>query len=121
MGYAAVTSATSHRRITRAREWLAGKRPAEEVLIVGASLGAANDLARSLVKGERASFGYHRLTWGQLASALAQSELAAQRNVPLGALGLQAVANRAIHKLSEAGQLGRYAKLTNGPGASSRN
>ena len=42
--------------------------------------------------------------------------LAAQRTVPLGALGIQAVANRAIHKLSEVGGLGRYAKLTSGPG-----
>jgi ATP-dependent helicase/nuclease subunit B len=39
-----------------------------------------------------------------------------QRTVPLGALGIEAVTNRAVHKLSEVGALGRYAKLTNGPG-----
>ena len=42
--------------------------------------------------------------------------MTAQTTVPLGALGIQAVANRAIHKLSEVGALGRYAKLTSGPG-----
>ena len=42
--------------------------------------------------------------------------MAAQRIVPLGALGIQAVANRAIHKLSQAGRLGLYAKHTRGPG-----
>ena len=56
------------------------------------------------------------MTLGQLASALARPALTAQRTVPLGALGIQAVANRAIHKLSEVGALGRYAKLTSGPG-----
>jgi ATP-dependent helicase/nuclease subunit B len=56
------------------------------------------------------------MTLGQLASTLARPALTAQRTVPLGALGIQAIANRAIHKLSEVSGLGRYAKLTNGPG-----
>jgi ATP-dependent helicase/nuclease subunit B len=68
------------------------------------------------VEAKRASFGYHRLTLGQLASVLARSELIAQRTTPLGALGIQAVANRAIHKLSEIGRLGRYVNLAGGPG-----
>ena len=70
--------------------------------------------AASLMRN--ASFGYHRLTLGQLTSALARSVLTTQRTVPLGALGIQAVTNRAIHKLSEVGELGRYAGLTSGPG-----
>jgi hypothetical protein len=53
---------------------------------------------------------------GQLASALARPALSAQRTVPLAALGILAVTNRAIHTLSEAGALGRYANLTSGPG-----
>ena len=56
------------------------------------------------------------MTLGRLASTLARPALIAHRTVPLGALGIQAVANRAIHRLSELGALGRYAKLTNGPG-----
>jgi hypothetical protein len=116
MGLTAVTSAASRRRIARARDWLNARRPAEEVLIIGASLGAANELTRGVAQDKRASFGYHRLTLGQLASALARPALSAQRTVPLGALGIQAVTNRAIHILSEAGALGRYANLTSGPG-----
>ena len=68
MGFAVVTSTTGHQRIARGREWLDAKQSAEEVLIIGATLGAANELARSLAQAKRASFGYHRLSLGQLAS-----------------------------------------------------
>jgi hypothetical protein len=116
MGLTAVTSAASRHRIVHARDWLNARRPAEEVLIIGTTLGAANELTRSLAQDKRASFGYHRLTLGQLASALARSALSAQRIVPLGALGILAVTNRAIHTLFETGALGRYSNLTSGPG-----
>src|SRR6516162_10751580 len=115
MGLAAVTAAASRHRIARGRDWLHARQPTEEVLIIGPTLGAANELTRSLAQDKRASFGYHRLTLGQLASTLARPVLAAQRTVPLGALGIQAVANRVIHKLSEVGGLGRYAKLRAAP------
>jgi hypothetical protein len=116
MALTALISAASYYRIARGRDWLNARQPAEEVLIIGASPDAANELTRSLVREKRASFGYHRLTLGQLASALAQPRLTFQRTVPLGALGVQAVANRAIHKLSQAGGLGRYVTITSGPG-----
>jgi ATP-dependent helicase/nuclease subunit B len=116
MGLTAVTSTASHQRIARAREWLDATRPAEEVLIIGSTLSAANELARGTVQTKGASFGYHRLTLTQLASALARPALTAQRTAPLGALGTQAVANRAIHRLSETSGLGRYEKLTGSPG-----
>src|SRR5215471_2642438 len=116
MGLTAVTSAASRRRIAHARDWLHARQPAEEVLIIGPTLGAANELTRGLAQEKRASFGYHRLTLGQLASALARPTLSAQRTVPLGALGILAVTNRAIHTLFETGALGRYANLTSGPG-----
>src|SRR5215472_2365967 len=116
MGFSVVTSAAGHHRIALVRDWLGARAPAEEILIIGPTLGAANELTRSLAQEKRASFGYHRLTLGQLASALARPALSAQRTVPLGALGILAVTNRAIHTLSEAGALGRYSNLTSGPG-----
>ena len=39
-------SAMGHRRIVRALAWLEARAPAEEVLIIGASLNAANELVR---------------------------------------------------------------------------
>ena len=116
MGVTVVTSSASYRRIACARNWLEARAPAEEVLIIAATFGAANEVARSVAQSKGASFGYHRMTLGQLAATLARPALVAQTTVPLGALGIQAVANRAIHKLSEVGGLGRYAKLTSGPG-----
>jgi len=116
MGILTFKSAASHSRVACARDWLNARQPAEEVLVIGATLGAANELARNIVTEKRASFGYHRLTLGQLASALARPALSAQRSVPLGTLGIQAVTNRAIHNSSEVNGLGRYAKLIAGPG-----
>jgi ATP-dependent helicase/nuclease subunit B len=88
MALTALISAASYDRIARGRDLLNARQPAEEVLIIGASPGAANELTRSLAREKRASFGYHRLTLGQLASALAQPLLTFQRTVPLGALGV---------------------------------
>jgi ATP-dependent helicase/nuclease subunit B len=116
MSITIASSSSTYHRIARCREWLEARAPAEQVLIIGATLGAANEVARSLAQAKGATFGYHRMTLGQLAAALARPALAAQRTVPLGALGIEAVTNRAVHKLSEVGALGRYAKLTNGPG-----
>ncbi len=80
MGVTVFTSAASRHRIALGRDWLDARRPAEEVLIIGATLGAANELARSLAQAKRASFGYHRLTLGQLASVLARPALTTQRS-----------------------------------------
>jgi hypothetical protein len=68
MSAIAVTSAANHRRIRRARAWLEGRVLAEEVLIVGASLDAANELPRSVAEEKGAAFGWHRLTLPQLAA-----------------------------------------------------
>jgi hypothetical protein len=50
MGIIAVTSAASYRRIARSRNWLNARRPTEEVLIVGATPGAANELTRNIIR-----------------------------------------------------------------------
>jgi hypothetical protein len=42
--------------IRRAEAWLEGRPAAEELLIVGATLDAANQLAREVAKGKRAAF-----------------------------------------------------------------
>jgi hypothetical protein len=116
MGLTVVTSAASHHRIASARDWLNARRPGEEVLIIGSSLDGANEIARSVAQAKLASFGCHRLSLGQLASALARQMLTAQRTVPLGPLGIQAITNRVIQTLVETGGLGRYSTLKSGPG-----
>jgi len=67
MNSRAVISSTSLRRIGIARGWLENRTAAEEVLIVGATPDAANELARKVAKEKGAAFGWHRLTLPQLA------------------------------------------------------
>lgn len=64
MAITLVTSAASHHRIAYGGDWLKKCAPAEEVLIIGATLGAANEIARRLAQTKGASFGYHRMTLG---------------------------------------------------------
>src|ERR1700720_741038 len=68
-----VTSVGSLSRIDRARAWLETRDAAEEVLILGASLNAANELARSLARTRGAAFGW--LTLAQLAANIASPAL----------------------------------------------
>jgi hypothetical protein len=106
----------NYRRIARARAWLNSRGPAEEVLIIGASRDAANELARQVAQMRGAAFGWHRLTLAQLAAALAGPALAARGIVPLSRLGVQALATRVVHSLIADGALGRYASVAQGPG-----
>ena len=54
-------------RIRRAEAWLESRNPDEELLIIGASLDAANELVRRVAKKKGAAFGWHRLALAQLA------------------------------------------------------
>lgn len=74
----------SHRRIARARAWLKARDPAEELLIIGGSLDAANELARVVVQTSGSAFGWHRFTLAQLAAVLAAPTMAARGIVPIG-------------------------------------
>jgi ATP-dependent helicase/nuclease subunit B len=66
MSVHAVISSNGHRRIHSAQRWLENRAAAEEVLIVGATLDAANELARKVAKKKGGAFGWHRLTLPQL-------------------------------------------------------
>jgi hypothetical protein len=109
-------STVNHRRIRRARAWLESRALAEEVLIVGASLDAANELARRVVAEKGAAFGWHRLTLPQLAAALAAPLLAERGLVPLSRLGAIAVVARVVHRLKSERRLGRYQLIGDAPG-----
>jgi hypothetical protein len=52
-----VVSSANHRRIARGRIWLGAGAPAEEVVIVGTTLDAANELARIVARTKGAAFG----------------------------------------------------------------
>ncbi|XXY45189.1 PD-(D/E)XK nuclease family protein [Sorangium sp. So ce269] len=116
MPHVLITSPSAAARLDRAVGWLRRRRPAERVLLVGASVEAVGELARSSIRGRRATFGWHRLTLGRLAAALAMPALAARGLVPASGLAIEALCARAIDGLAQDGQLGRFARVADRPG-----
>ena len=116
MSVHAVISSTGHRRIHCAQRWLENRAAAEEVLIVGATLDAANELARKVAKKKGAAFGWHRLTLPQLAFAIAAPILAARGLTPLSRIGAAALVARLVHRMNAEGRLSHYRSVATTPG-----
>ncbi len=81
-------------RLRVAAEFVGRVPPATEVLIVGATRDAADDLARRVTAARGATFGLHRASLMQLAVRLAAPEMARLGVAPATALGAEAVAAR---------------------------
>jgi RecB family exonuclease len=111
-----VTSPAASARIGVAEAWLAARAAGEEVLVVGATADAANELLRRLAASRGAAFGWHRSTLPRLAASLAQPALGAARAVPVSALVAEALAARVLHAERRAGALGRFAGVAESPG-----
>src|SRR5580693_6926600 len=111
-----VISSASHRRIRRARAWLECRPAAEEILIVGTTLDAVHELARSVAMEKAAAFGWHRLTLPQLAFAVAAPILAARGLTPLSRIGVNALVVRLVHRMNTEDRLGHYRSVATTPG-----
>ncbi len=118
MSATVVTSAAHRRRLERAREWLEGRGESEELLIVGATLDGPNELARAVAVDKGVTFGWHRLSFSQLAFAIASPALAARGVVPLSRLGTEAIFAGLIHQLKRDGHLKQYEIVADMPGFS---
>jgi hypothetical protein len=116
MAITVVTSAAGRYRLERARAWLETRSPAEEVLILGASLAAANELARSVAGMKGGAFGWHRLTLPQLAAGMALSSLTGRGLASITQIGTEATVARLLHRLRAEGRLGRFAAIAETPG-----
>jgi ATP-dependent helicase/nuclease subunit B len=116
MNATAITSVSSRSRIQRAGGWLEGLATADEVVIVGATLDAANELARQVAQVRSAAFGWHRLSLAQLAAAIAAPALAARGIVSLSRIGTEAIVARLVHRLRDERALGRYQPVSETPG-----
>jgi hypothetical protein len=122
-------------RIRAALDWLASYPHDAEILVVGPSWEACDDLVRASVQGPRpaapgaadgtgagasdvtgARFGIVRTTFARLASRLAARGLAAAGSVPATPLALVAVAARAVHRLRSEGALPHFAEVAGRPG-----
>jgi hypothetical protein len=83
-----VLSSSAAVRLDAARQFVLDSPPAAEVLVVGATRGAADDLVRALAGARGATFGLYRFSLTQLAARLAAPLLAADRLSPATALGI---------------------------------
>src|SRR5262245_31856420 len=90
-----VESASNELRLTEARGFVRSHLGRSDVLLVGASRAAADDLARSIATAMGATVGLHRFSLTQLAARLSAPVLAAGRQSPSTDLGSEAVAARA--------------------------
>ena len=109
-------SASAAARLAVARELLSRCPPGERVLIVGASRGAADDLARQVGAAGGATFGIQRLSLTQLAARAAMPRLAAARLAPGTWLGTEAVAARTVFDAAQARSLRYFAPVSDTPG-----
>jgi CRISPR/Cas system-associated exonuclease Cas4 (RecB family) len=112
----AVQSGSAAVRLREATRFLEQFQPGAEVLLLGASRGSVDDLARVISLERGAIFGLHRLSLTQLAARLAILELASHDHVPMTALGHEAVATRAAFEARVDAGLNYFAPVSQTPG-----
>jgi hypothetical protein len=88
--------------------WLESRGQSEELLVVGATLDGANELARGVAKERGVVFGWHRLSFSQLVFAIATPALAGRGLVPLSRVGTEAIVAGLVHRLKAASGLKHY-------------
>lgn len=108
-------SSNSAARLSEARRWVSA-RADRGVLIVSASRGAADDLARAVTQSRGATAGLHRFSFAQLAARLAAPILASRGIAPATVIGSEAVAARATFDATRDGGLGYFGAVAGTPG-----
>jgi ATP-dependent helicase/nuclease subunit B len=107
--------ASAEERLRAAVEFLGGISPATEVLIVGASRDAADDLARRLTLERGATFGLHRSSLTHLAFRFAAAEMARRAVAPASSLA-EAIAARVSFEARQADALEYFTPVAGFPG-----
>lgn len=109
-----VTSPSAAARLDAAVRFLARFPLGTEQIIVGASRGAADDLARAIASRCGATFGLTRFSLTELAAQAAAT--LAGRRMPASQTAAEAMAARAAHEGIEAGELRYFAPVAKTPG-----
>ncbi len=110
-----IEASESAGRLREARLWLEA-RAARGALLVSASRGAADDLARDVARSRGATAGLHRFSFAQLAARLAAPVLAARGIAPATMIGSEAVAARATFDALQDGGLPYFGAVADTPG-----
>jgi len=109
-------SSAAELRLAEAHAFVDAHLPAGDVLIVGASRGAVDDLARRTAVRSGATIGLHRFSLTQLAARLAAPILAAEGLAPATPLGSEAVSARAAFEAQRDGALAYFQPVARTPG-----
>ncbi len=111
-----IASPSASARLAAATSFLHQRPSSGETLIVGASRGAADDLARAIGRQVGATFGLSRFSLTELAARIASAQLAGGRRSPGGFAGSEALAVRAVFDATAAGELTYFAPVASMPG-----
>src|ERR1700721_2419308 len=103
-------------RIAAAAKFIQSFAAATEMLLVGSSREAVDDLVRGLAHGSAATCGLHRFSFTQFAARLAIGNLAAAGVAPSSAVGAEALAVRAAYEAGMRNELPYFAPVTKFPG-----
>ena len=110
-----IQSSEASARLRAAERWLSA-RADRGALIVSASRGAADDLARTVALSRGATAGLHRFSFAQLAARLAAPVLAARGIAPATLIGSEAVAARATFDARQDDGLAYFGDVAGTPG-----
>ena len=111
-----IESSDGAQRLRAAADWVGARSRDGDVLIVGASRGAADDLARAVAKTRGGALGLYRFSFAQLAARLAAPVLAAKGIAPATRMGSEAVAARATFEARRAEGLTYFDPVAHTPG-----
>lgn len=112
-----VESSATELRLAEARAFVAAAAAGGlDVHLVGATRGAADDLARTLAAQSAATMGVHRFSLTQMAVRLAAPALAADGYALSTDLGAEAVAARATFDAQQDGALSYFEPVAKTPG-----
>jgi CRISPR/Cas system-associated exonuclease Cas4 (RecB family) len=111
-----ITATSSTARLNAAADFLADRPPSSEVVIVGASRGAADDFARAIARRAGATFGLMRFSLTELAVRAAAVRLAGASRAPLTQAAAEATAARVVFDALGADELEYFVPVASMPG-----
>ena len=116
MAFRIYVSSLAADRLSVARQVLRTRHATTPTVIIGASRGAADDLARAVAADLPATFGLQRVSLTQLAARSAIVALASEGHTPSTWLGAEAVAARAAFDATRQQALEYFAPVASTPG-----
>jgi hypothetical protein len=111
-----VISTSAAARMAAAVRYLSTRDPAGDILLIGASRGAADDLARAVAQRSGATFGVERFSLTELAARAAAAADPSRPRTPGSAAVMEAIAARAAFEARHDDELAYFRPVASLPG-----